>query len=43
VMPDILIFKNKWNAFKIRFMRSCQKRKAFFTKRKQNDLDSTQL
>ena len=43
MMPDILIFKNKCNAVKTRFIRSCQKRKAFFTKRKQNDLDSTQL
>ncbi len=40
-MSQKIKFKNALNDFKIRFLRSCKKRIAFFTKSYKNDINET--
>ncbi|MBS4407531.1 cell surface protein, partial [Campylobacter vulpis] len=39
IMPRTLKLKNAWGDFKIRFIRSCKRRKAFFTKKIKVDIN----
>lgn len=41
MMPHGLKFKNALGDFKIRFIRSCKRRKAFFTKKIKVDINET--
>ncbi|EOE5942873.1 cell surface protein [Campylobacter upsaliensis] len=41
IMPRGLKFKNALGDFKIRFIRSCKRRKAFFTKKIKVDINET--
>ncbi|TNB55530.1 cell surface protein [Campylobacter helveticus] len=43
IMKRSKMLKNAYNEIKIRFIRSCKRRKVFFTKKIESDLDATQL